>query len=99
LKCPGSREKWNNLQQIFADLNIEYQISLRIIIIDNQNASRPNTLHREQIIRDITKLLKMEELIEKNWVKWMFTPINSKFLRVQKVEKSYISTKNETSIP
>jgi hypothetical protein len=32
-KCPGSRETWDNLQQILTELNIEYQVSLKSIII------------------------------------------------------------------
>jgi hypothetical protein len=37
-ECPGSRETWNNLQLILTNLNIDYQISLKSIILGIQNA-------------------------------------------------------------
>jgi hypothetical protein len=37
-ECPGSRETWDNLQQILTELNIEYQVSFKSIIMGIQNA-------------------------------------------------------------
>ena len=50
---PGSRETWNNLQQILSNLNIDYQISLKSIILGIQNA--PTSV--ELVVTVIARLL------------------------------------------
>jgi exonuclease III len=52
-ECPGSRATWNTLQQIFLDLNIEYQISLKSIIMGIQNAP----ISIELIVTVVARLL------------------------------------------
>jgi hypothetical protein len=52
-ECPGSRETWNNLQQILSNLNIDYQISLKSIILGIQNA--PTSV--ELVVTVIARLL------------------------------------------
>jgi hypothetical protein len=51
--CPGSRETWDNLQQILTDLSIDYQVSLKSIIKGIQNAS----ISVELIVTVIAQLL------------------------------------------
>ena len=52
-ECPGSRETWNNLQQILSNLNIDYLISLKSIILGIQNA--PTSV--ELVVTVIARLL------------------------------------------
>ena len=52
-ECPGSRDTWNNLQLILTNLNIDYQISLKSIILGIQNA--PPSV--ELIVTVIARLL------------------------------------------
>jgi len=52
-ECPGSRETWNNLQLILLNLNIEYEISLKSIIMGIQNAP----ISVELIVTVIARLL------------------------------------------
>jgi hypothetical protein len=52
-ECPGSRETWDNLQQILTDLSIDYQVSLKSIIMGIQNAP----ISVELIVTVIARLL------------------------------------------
>jgi exonuclease III len=52
-ECPGSRETWNNLQSVFNNLSIDYQISLKSIIMGIQNAP----ISVELVVTIIARLL------------------------------------------
>jgi hypothetical protein len=56
-ECPGSRETWNNLQLILSNLNIDYQILLKSIILGIQNAP----ISVELIVAIIARLLARKD--------------------------------------
>ena len=88
-ECPGSRETWNNLQQILSNLNIDYQISLKSMGIQNVPTSvelvvtviarllarkcRPKSLSRNAIVSEIINIMKVEQYIAKRKDKLEFS--------------------------
>ncbi len=78
LECPGCRKTWDNLQQILTYFNIEYQISLKSIIMVIQNAPisvelivtvTAHLLARKCKPKSLNSLIKTEEFLQKSWVK------------------------------
>ena len=85
-ECPGSRETWNNLQLILSNLNIDYQISLKSIILGIHSAP----ISVELIVTVIARLLA-----RKSRPKSLSRDvIVSEIINIMKVEQ-YIARRND----
>jgi exonuclease III/uncharacterized protein YlzI (FlbEa/FlbD family) len=77
-ECPGSRETWNNLQVILSNLNVDYQISLKSIILGIENAPPSVELIVTVIARLLARKCRPKSLSRNT--------IESEILNIMKIE-------------